>query len=252
MRSALLAAFTLLATSSISRADLMLGPNVFVEQSIKAHGGAAKIDKYRAEVMKLEGTLIRDGKEYAFTGESVLQLPSQFKHVVRFEVDGKKHETIAVFNGDKGWRKRDGATEDMSTVEMTQAKDLLHAFKVARMTSIPNDRTYQLTNLQQAMNAAMIGDQRAWGINVAVKGEKNVVLYIGDDKKLLLKLERNLQVDAKKTAKLEEFFSDYREVNGVQRAFKRLTLIDGNKVSESKSNEINLYEQVDEKRFERP
>lgn len=247
------AVFLLIGLSPVQGyADLMLGPDHFVKEAIEAHGGELKIDRYRGEVMKLEGKMDRAGKEFDFTGEFMLQLPGQFKHVVRFEVDGVKHETIAVFNSDKGWRNRDGETEEMGEREIALAKDMLHAYRVSRLTVIPNDRGFKLMNLNSASNPSVIDGVRAWEIKVSFKGEKDVVLCIGDQKKLLIKVQRDLQLDDKKTLKLEESFSDYKEVNGVQRPFKRSTTLDGKKTNESKATEIKLFEQLDDKEFAKP
>jgi hypothetical protein len=241
-----------LGLATFAHADLMLGPDHFIGESIKAHGGDKKIDKYRAETMKIEGKMFRDGKEFDLSGEFAVQLPGQMKNVIRFEMDGKKHEIVTVVNGDKGWRRIDGKTEDMDVRALAQARDTLHAYKVARMTQIPNDREFKLVNKNMASNPSMIDGARAWGIQVSYRKEKDVVLWIGDEKKLLLKLERTIESGKMKMVKLEESFSDYKEINGVQRPMKRIVYMDGKKSVESKATELKLLEQLDEKEFAKP
>jgi hypothetical protein len=232
--------------------DPRLTPPNILTQSIQATGGAAAIDKFKGEFMNLEGKLVRDGKEIDFTGEFALQLPDQFRHIVRFAVDGKTFESVAVFNRDKGWRKRDGVTEEMSALELTQARDLLHSFKVARMTPVVKDQAFQLTNISGSSDPLLVEGVPAWCIKVTSKDEKDVVLCINVESKRLQKLERILQVDAKSSVRLEEIFSDYREVQGVQRSHKRITLIDGKKISESRSTNVQLFDKIDEGIFHKP
>jgi hypothetical protein len=248
MRALIVALFSLgIVLPDALAAQPIVGPERFVGEAILAHGGA-KIDQYGAEVMILEGKLVVGGKEIDFTGDFVLQFPAKFRHTVRYEADGKKHETVAIFNGDRGWTVRDGRTEEMNRIEVLQARDLLHALRVSRLTGIPNDRDCQLTSL----NPAMVDGRRALGVKVSSRGEKDVVLWIGQERKFVLKLERDLQVDDKRSLKREELFSDFREVGGIVRAFKRTTIVDGKKFSESTSSEIRLYPRIDEKVFAKP
>ncbi len=232
--------------------DPRLTPQSILAESIQANGGAAAIDKFKAEYMNLEGKLVREGKEIEFTGEFVLQLPNQFKHIVRFSLDSKTYETIAVFNRDKGWRKRDGITEEMSALELVQARDLLHSFKVARMTPVVNDQAFHWTNISGTSDPLLVEGVPAWCLKATCKDEKDVVLCINVESKRLQKLERVLQVDAKTSVRLEEIFSDYHEVQGIQRAHKRITLIDGKKISESRSTNVRLFEQIDDNVFRKP
>lgn len=239
------------AFSSLARADLMLGPEYFVGESIKAHGGD-KIEKYRAEVLKFDGKMMFQGQELPITGEHVVQLPGQMKSVIRLEVDGLKLEFVTVVNGDKGWRRTNGITSDMDANALAQSKDTLHAYRVARMTQIPNDREFKLVNKNIASNPSIIDGVRAWGIQVSYPKEKDVVLWIADKEKLLLKMERMQQNAEKKMFLVAESFSDYKEINGVQRPMKRIVFMDGKKSMESKATEIKLLEQIDEKEFAKP
>jgi hypothetical protein len=250
MRTTLLIAWGL-GLAAIARADLMLGPEYFVGQSIKAHGGD-KIDKYRAEVLKIEGKMMFQGQELPITGEQIVQLPSQMKSVIRLEVDGLKLEFVTVVNGDKGWRRINGITSEMDANALMQSKDTLHAYRVARMTQIPNDREFKLVNKNIASNPSLIDGVRAWGIQVSYPKEKDIVLWIAADKKLLLKVERMQQSGDKKAVPVSESFSEYKEVNGVQRPARRVLVVDGKKSMESKATEIKLLEQIDEKEFAKP
>jgi len=140
----------------------------------------------------------------------------------------------------------------MGRLEAIQARDVLYSLLLGRMTVILKEPAFHATYLTGDMSPMVINSRRAWGVNVSHPGEKDVVLWISEEKRLLMKLERSLQISEMKTVKLEEFFDDYREVNGIPRAFRRETLIDGKKISESRTTEIKLYERLDDKLFARP
>ena len=120
---------------------------------------------------------------------------------------------------------------------------------MSRLTPLFRDRAYQPAMLDIT---ATIDGVRARGVKITCKGEKDIVVWIGEDKNLILKLDRVLQIDEQKTAKMEEFFSDYREIGGVQRPMRRITAIDGKKAIDLRVVDIKLYEQVDPKMFEKP
>jgi hypothetical protein len=252
MRSTFIVPAICLLFAAQLQADPIPEPYQWAGLSIRAQGGATNIEKYRGEYIKFQGKMFRESQETAVTGECLLQLPGQFKQIIRFEADGKVHETIAVFDTTKGWRQRDGSTENMNGSEIIQSKDRLHSFNMARLTPLFRDRAFEPAMLDKTASPATIEGMRARGIKVACKGEKDVVLWIDEQKNLVVKIERALQVDDRKVAKMEEFFSEYKEIGGVLRPMRRTSSIDGKKAIDLTIVDIKLYEQIDSKMFEKP
>jgi hypothetical protein len=249
MRPLFLVALALLLPT-VATADLTFGPEYFIRETIKANGGTAAINKFRAEIAKIKGTMVKDGKEVPFTGQFIIQFPEQLKRDYYFEEDGKRTRLIRVLNGDKGWVSQDGTTRDYKKIEAAEDIETIHAYRMARLTQLVDDTEIDLTRLYFAgNNPNNVNGERAWGFRVQVKERRPVDLYLGANPQVLLKIER---VVLEPDVKWEEYLSDYQEVNGVKRPMKRLIYLAGKKWLEMTVTEIKLSEQIDEKEFARP
>src|SRR5262249_35437513 len=83
-----------------------------IDKAVKAHGGADKIDKFKAVQTKAKGKLeILGGLD--FEQEASVQAPDKLKEVVHLEVMGQKVTVTTVFNGTQGWINANGQTMDM-------------------------------------------------------------------------------------------------------------------------------------------
>ena len=69
MRNVIVAVVACGIAPASAPADPVIEPLQFVGESIRSQGGE-RIDRFRAEVVKLEGKLVRDGKEVDFTGDT--------------------------------------------------------------------------------------------------------------------------------------------------------------------------------------
>ena len=65
-----------------------LTPKQIVERAITAHGGMERLSKARADWVRVKGLLWINAQAYAFTGESIVQLPGQFKSSTKIATDG--------------------------------------------------------------------------------------------------------------------------------------------------------------------
>src|SRR5262245_43078782 len=99
-------------------AGLVLGVNGFasaddqaelrgvIDKAIKAQGGEAKLGKYKATTLTIQGKFHGLGNPVDYTGEIVYQIPSQMKFGIEVDVMGQKFKVVQVLNGDKGWMKQ--------------------------------------------------------------------------------------------------------------------------------------------------
>ena len=72
-----------------------------LQKSIDAHGGANKLDKFKAVNTKFKGTIQLMGASRAITGEAWFQKPDKLKHVNNIDLNGKDLELITVYDGKK-------------------------------------------------------------------------------------------------------------------------------------------------------
>jgi hypothetical protein len=251
MRTVILAVLAVLLPTTVW-ADLMLGPQVFIEDAAKAHGGETAINKYRAEIVKMKGTIHKNGKDVPFTGEYIVQLPQQLKQVLRYEEGGKPVEEVRTCAGDQGWVRINDRVRDYTRAEVAEDAATLHAYRMARLAGLTEDRAIELKNLNVGLSPTPLDKKRAWGIRVVVKGQRDVDLFIDAESKLLLKIDRMVPTADGKAIQREEYLDDYKAVMGVQRPRKRAVHLDGRKVMDAVVIDIKLSEQVPEKVFARP
>src|SRR5262249_3125340 len=82
-----------------------------IQKAIKAHGADA-LNKYKAGQTRTKGQIELLGG-LPFTQEMIFQLPNQFREVSELEAGGQKVPVITVFNGNEGWIKVNGKTQDL-------------------------------------------------------------------------------------------------------------------------------------------
>ena len=230
---------------AVAQAD----PRAIVARAIAAHGGEAKLGQLNAEQAKTRGTVHLDGKTIPFTAETFVQLPSQFKNVMTYELQGKKGSLTQVLDGDKGWLSFDGNTKPLEEPLLSETRETMYAQRIARLLSLLKDKDIRLAGLPEVK----VNDQPAVGVKVSTNGHKEISLYFDKASGLLVKIERRaLNSEPKKEVRQEEFFSDFKEVNGVKRPMKIMVLQDGVKFLEGEMTEVKPTEKLPENIFAKP
>src|SRR5437763_974410 len=99
-------AFTLLLAGS-SWARAQDDAKAILDKAVKAHGGAEKLGKIKAQTSKAKGRIeVAGGLD--FTQESTVQHPNKFKEVVHLTVNGQQIDVTTVYNGKEGWINANG------------------------------------------------------------------------------------------------------------------------------------------------
>ncbi len=210
--------------------------------SIESIGG---IDRLK-EVKNI--TIIQDTKittpqgEFKISSKDITVYPDKSRSEVKMPFG----EIIMVLNGEKGWMK---SPQGIQNLPESQLKDM--------KKSLERDTIYLLQNIRKE------------GIEIQtlepeeIKGKKVEVILITDAKgnsiKLAIDSETSLIVRKSyqgKTmmgpAKLEEFYSDYREVSGIKIPFHIIINSNDKKFAEVNILEVKINSQIPESLFERP
>jgi hypothetical protein len=240
-----LAAGLLLTASATVRAQDNV--KAIITKAIQAHGGEAALAKFSAEQARAKGSIFVDGKTIAFTAETSVQLPGQFKNVMQYEVQGKKGTLVQVLDGDKGWLSIDGDTKPLDGARLTETRETMYVHGAGRLLPLLKE-AFQLTMLPETK----VNGQPALGIKVASKGHKDINLYFDKAAGLLVKTERRTLNNAGKEVLQEEFFSDFKEINGVKRPMKITVVQDGNKFMEGEMTEIKQTDKLPPSTFAKP
>lgn len=239
-------AVLLLGLALPARADDQADLQKLLDQAIKAHGGADKLDKHQAAVMKLQGKFYGMGEGIPFEGEWKVQGLNQFRNEITVEVMGMKIPIVIVLDGDKGWVQAMGNTQDMDKDKIAESKEDLYAGWVTRLVPLKG-KGFTLS----ALGEAKVGDRPAVGIKVVHAGRPDINLFFDKETHLLLKSERRAREEGKEFTQ-ETLYQDYKPVEGVQQPHKAIIQRDGKKHVEAEVTEYKAVEKLEDSTFAKP
>ena len=254
MRRLLIPCALVLALAALGRADDAADAKAVVEKAIKARGGADNLAKYKADVLKIKGTVHVSGLDIDFTGEISFQQPDKSRTVIEGTVMGTNFKSTRVVNGDKGWiDDLLGAARqqrDMSKEELAEERESQNANSIARL-AVLTDKAYTLSTVGESK----VGDKEAVGILVKRKGYRDVSLFFDKKTHLLLKSETRVkdpQGGGDTEFTQEAFYDDYKKVGDLQVAHKQTVKRDGKAYLESEATEFKPEEKLDDGLFAKP
>jgi hypothetical protein len=221
-------------------------PRAILERAIKAHGGQERLAKIRADQVKLRGVLFLDKKEVAFTAETWVQLPAQFKNVIKFTTD-REHVLVQILNGDQAYVTIDGQPEPVAEPALNEMRDTLLLDRAVRLVPLLTDGLFNLAVLEETK----VHDRPAAGVKVQVKGRKEMRLYFDKETGLLAKTEHLIDEKGKEVRQ-EEYYSDFKELGGFRRPTKVLALRNGIKIMEAQLIDVKYLDKIDEAEFAKP
>ncbi|MFL5342421.1 MAG: hypothetical protein ACJ8F7_19935 [Gemmataceae bacterium] len=229
-----------------TRAAAQDDPKDIIKKAIAAHGGAEKIDKYKAFKSHSKGTVTVLGMEAEFTNDTTFQAPDKFKSTIKLEIMGNSVTVEQRIVGDKVTRIANGMAQDLPEEAKAELKSSLGMQRILSLTPLLSEKGYQL----KALGASKVDGMDVIGVEVSGNGVKDMKVYFDKTSYLITKIERKgLDPVGQTEAKQEILVSDYKEFNGVKRPTKTVLMVDGKKFMESVATETTLLEKVDDKEF---
>jgi hypothetical protein len=222
-------------------------PRAIIERAIKAHGGQERLSRIRADQVKLRGVLFMDKKEVAFTAETWVQLPGQFKNVIEFTTD-RKHTLVQILNGDQAHVSIDGQPEKVADTALNEMRDTLLLDRAVRLVPLLTDNVFNLSVIEEIK----VNDRPAAGVGVQVKGRKEMRLYFDKETSLLTKTEHWLVDEKGKEVRQEVFYSDFKDLGGFKRPTKVLAVRNGAKILEALLTDAKYLDKIDDAEFTKP
>jgi len=194
-----------------------------VAKAIKAHGGAKNLAKQKALQVKATGTLdfMNNNK---FSTETFFQEPDKFKNVVEVEINNMNVTVTQVFNGKKFWINVMGKTIELKDEkDIAELKENLYVEKLTNLVGL-TDKGVTLS----ALGEVKVNDKAAIGIRASSKGHRDINLYFDKKTHMLVKTEtRMVDFQTKQEVSQEKYYSDYKEVDGIQQPRKLIIHQDG-------------------------
>lgn len=217
-----------------------------IEKAIKAHGGAANLDKYPGGRVKSKATVSVAGMEIAVSGTSVYLMPDKSKSTLELDVNGMKVIVVQAINGDKVAMTVGGMKHDLPDEQVAEVRMALYMQQIYQLTPLLKD-PFTL----KALGESKAGDKAVLGVQVSSKGHKDVKLFFDKESGLLVRMERQgLDTVSMQEVPMEMLFSDFKEYGGIKRPTKTVINQDGKKFMESEVQEYTPLEKVDPKEFE--
>jgi hypothetical protein len=193
-----------------------------IEKAIKAHGGAKNLAKQKAIIVKATGSL--DSKNLKITSESFFQDPDKFKNVVEVEVNNMNVTVTVVFNGKRFWINALGKTTELK--DKKDIAELKESLYIERLTNLVGLKAKGIS--LSPLGDVRVKDKEAVGIRVSSKGHRDINLFFDKKTHMLVKSEaRIVDLETKKEVNQEKFYSDYKEVGGIQQPRKIIIHQDG-------------------------
>jgi hypothetical protein len=211
-----------------------------IDKGIAAAGGEERIARFTARTYDENGTDFDDkGNGIPYTAKCYWQMPGQWR------LDASD-DFIIVIDGDKGWRRHGGTTEDLTKDELKQRAENLYYLNVTRLVPLKNPG-YTLTALGESKD----GDQIVNGVKISHAGRADIKLYFDKTSGLLVKGEHRIKDDQKEVDQ-EIWYQNYVAIEGMTVPSKITMKYDGKPYIESKLSNIQPVHRLASKRFAKP
>jgi hypothetical protein len=230
-----------------SPADEQADTRALLGKAMKAMGDEAKLAKLNTASIKGKITASEGGQDIVVTFDGTWQGLSQYRADVDVQEGGNNFKGVVVFNGDKGWLKKNCQTRDAPAGAASMIQNLFYAGRSPLLLPAFKDKAYALSLLGEVQ----VGSQAALGMSIAHKDSKDVSLYFDKKTNLPVKSEIRLTDPQGKEITAEYHYSDYKDFDGLKLSAKITIKLD-NKEFALELNEVKALEKVDDGQFDRP
>ncbi len=242
----LLAVGILFAGASWARAQD--DTKAILEKAVKAHGGADKITKAKAQQSKAKGSVETAVGKVDFAQESSFQYPDKFKEISHATVNGMQVDVTTVYNGKEGWMVANGQSIPVEGPILDAIKDSIDTIAVARL-AFTGGKDYEATPLGETK----VNDRPCVGVKLSRKGHKDVNLYFDKETNLLAKLEHRVKDPMSGQDLAEErIITEYQDLDGMKVAKKAIINRDGKKFMDLEVSDVKFLDKLPDGEFDKP
>jgi hypothetical protein len=232
---------------SVALADDQAECKPILEKAIKAMGGEAKLNKFKAGTWKAKTTGKEMRVDVAHITEGTWQGRDQFKVDAEVQERGMSRKAMLVINGETGWITHGGKTGDVRKEMVTFYKNFLFALRLPQLLTQLHEKEFQLSPLRELK----IDNVEAVGIKIEHKDYKDARIFFDKKKGLPIKSEIVLTQPPSKELAVEYIYSDYKDFDGVKLPAKILILFDGKEFTIELS-EVKSSDKLDDDVFGKP
>ncbi len=216
-----------------------------IEKAIQAHGGAA-LDKYPAGVAKGKGTIVLKGTDYPLTFERVFQTPGKLRLTYEVSIMGVARPVTYAINGNTVSAVAGGLPQELPKSQVEELRFGSYIQAMSRLSPLLKDKKYKLAPAGEKT----IEGKAAEGVTVSSEGHKDVKLYFDRQTNLLIAIERPGFDDQGKPSERLDYFSDYREANGLKFPVRTIIKQNGKRYLDIETTDFKPLEKVDSREFQ--
>jgi hypothetical protein len=253
MKQAAILAAAWVSTAFLSTAFLNLAraaePAAIVEKAIQAAGGKEKLEKQKVLSWKTKGKLTIEGGENPFSTEVTVQGLDHMRTAFKAEFSGMPIEGVTVVAGDKAWRQFGGVTmEIVDDASLTNEKRSIELQVLPTLLTPLAGGQYKLASGGEAT----IDGAAADAVVVTPPRGKEFTIYFSRETGLPIGLKAKILDFTGAEFEQETRYSNYAEMNGIQKAKKIVALRDGQPFLTHEVEEFQSLESAPEGTFAAP
>lgn len=206
--------------ASLARADEASDARQVVDRAIAAIGGQERVQRLTGGIWKTNGTVRGNPSKAEFQG----QLPDKFRIDSMRLINGEKVPYSRIVNGERGWVVEGSQITPMSEAEISGVRSTFY-HKQAATTLLPLlDKGTQL----RVAARSIVDGQPVTQIRVTREGFPSLLFTFSEASGMLIKSEMSAP-DARTgmDRKVEIFWSDHTEFDGVKMARRSKTFHNG-------------------------
>jgi hypothetical protein len=182
-----------------------------IDQAIKAHGGAERLGKIKAVVIKTQGWAGPVAEQFAAEQDLSMQFPDRVRNSFTKKSPEGNIEIALALDGETGWYQGPpGLTQiEKGSAIANEVKTDIFLESMAIKLPVKGEVT-----IVRPLPEARINGKAARGVQVKQKGWPKVAMYFDADSGLLVKLAAQV-TEAGQSVFRETYYLDHKPVDGV-------------------------------------
>jgi hypothetical protein len=225
-----------------------------VDRALEAHGGVERLARPRAYTVVVEMTSKSKRSPAVASSRAThsFQPPNQYRLEEDTQRGGRPSKYVEVYNGGRGWTKRDGVLQAMAPKSAAQPPDVQQGFGY-KFVLILRDRA----NTATALGESRVDGTTVFGVKLTRpvgRGAEERRLFFDKETALLVKSELHAKLSTGGELASEQTWADWRVIDGIavpHRVTNAIRDTAGN-IHERVFSDFKFADKLDAKLFDRP
>lgn len=219
-----------------------------VKEAIKATGGAEVLEKFKGGTQKVKGELTDMGITADVEGKVTFMMPDRIRMTMTASVMGQKFVIDQVMKGKAMKMSLNGADMPLDDRTKKQLTSGVAEQEIGQFVALVDAKKKYVLKLG---DEAEVDGKKADVVivNNEDMGVKDYKLFFDQKTHLLVKTQKKDKDATDGEVDEETFYSDYKDVQGVQTAHKIVTKHDGKDYMKYTITDTKYAEKIDDKEF---